>query len=53
MIRANFKVKKIENDKKNDEQRKFESLIEKSGVGSHMVFRSSKDDDDEFFIEEL
>jgi len=52
MIRANFKVKKIESDKKNEEQRKFELLIEKSGVGSHMVFRSSKDDD-EFFIEEL
>jgi len=52
VIKANFKITKTESDKTNDEQKKFEALIEKSGAGSHMVFRTSKDED-EFFIEDL
>lgn len=52
MIKSNFNVKKVETDKEEDDKRKFEDLIESSGVGSHMVFRTTKNDD-EFFIEEL
>jgi hypothetical protein len=52
MIKGNFKIKKIEQDEKDLEERKFEELIEKSGAGSHMVFRS-KDKDDEFFVDEI
>ena len=51
MIRANFNVKKIEKKEASDEE-KFEALIAKSGVGSHMVFRS-ENKDDEFFVDEL
>lgn len=51
MIRANFNIKKIEK-KEASEQEKFEALIARSGVGSHMVFRS-ENKDDEFFIDEL
>lgn len=51
MIRANFKIEKIE-QKEPSEQEKFEALIAKSGVGSHMVFRS-ENKDDEFFIDEV
>lgn len=52
MIRGNFKIKKIEQDDKNSEDREFEQLIERSGAGSHMVFRS-KNKDDEFFVDEI
>ena len=51
VIKANFKIDKIE-QKESSEQEKFEALIAKSGVGSHMVFRS-ENKDDEFFIDEL
>ena len=50
MIKGNFKIKKI--DAKDDEQKKLEEIIAKSGAGSHMVFRS-KDKDDEFFVDEI
>ena len=52
MIKSNFNIKKIETNKDDDDKQKFEDLIKSSGVGSHMVFRTDKDDD-EFFIEEL
>ncbi len=52
MIKGNFKIKKIEQDDENLEEREFEQLIERSGAGSHMVFRS-KNKDEEFFIDEL
>lgn len=51
MFKANFNVKKIETEE-NDEKKKLEALIERAGVGSHMVFRS-KNNDDELFIDEL
>lgn len=51
MIKGNFNVKKIEK-KPATEEEEFEDLISKSGVGSHMVFRSSKKDD-ELFVDEL
>jgi hypothetical protein len=50
-IKGNFNVKKIEIEK--DELREFEELVEKSGVGSHMVFRSKKSSDDDLFLDEL
>ena len=50
-IKGNFNVKKIEIEK--DELREFEELVEKAGIGSHMVFRSKKSDDDELFMDEL
>lgn len=52
MIRANFKVKKIERNNDDDEQKKLEAIIERSGVGSHMIFRS-KNKDEELFLDEL
>ena len=52
VIKANFKVKKIELEKKHSEQEELESIIEKAGAGSHMVFRTDKKDD-ELFIDEL
>ena len=52
MIKSNFNVKKIETDKENVDKQKFEAFIESSGVCSHMVFRTTENDD-EFFIEEL
>lgn len=51
MFKANFKVKKIESEDI-DEQKKLESLIERAGVGSHMVFRN-KNNDEELFLDEL
>jgi hypothetical protein len=51
MFKANFKIKKIESEE-NDEQKKLESLIERAGVGSHMVFRS-KNNDDDLFLDEI
>ncbi|MCV0411916.1 hypothetical protein [Nitrosarchaeum sp.] len=51
MIKGNFDIKKIEK-KSLTEQEEFENLVSKSGVGSHMVFRSSKKDE-ELFIDEL
>jgi len=52
MIKGNFKIKKVEQNNEKLEEREFEQLIERSGAGSHMVFRS-KNEDDEFFIDEL
>ncbi len=52
MIKGNFKIKKVEQNDENLEEREFEQLIERSGAGSHMVFRS-KNEDEEFFIDEL
>ena len=49
-MKANFTIKKIE-DEEVDERRKLETLIEKAGVGSHMVFRNKNDD--ELFLEEI
>lgn len=51
MIKGNFNIKKIEQQERS-EQEKFEDLIEKSGIGSHMVFRTTKKDD-ELFLEDL
>jgi len=51
MIRGNFKIKKIKPSKKSDTE-EFEDLISKFGVGSHMVFRSKKKDD-ELFVDDL
>ena len=51
MIKGNFKIKKIDKPKKT-EQEEFEDLIARAGVGSHMVFRSEKKDD-ELFVDEL
>lgn len=51
MIKGNFNIKKVEQQEKSD-QEKFEDLIEKSGIGSHMVFRTSKKDD-ELFLDDL
>lgn len=51
MIKGNFNIKKVEQEEKSD-QEKFEDLIEKSGIGSHMVFRTSKKDD-ELFLDDL
>lgn len=50
-MKANFNVKKIEDDKR-DEKEELEAIIERSGVGSHMIFRS-KNKDDEFFVDEI
>jgi len=52
MIRANFNVKKIKQNKEDDEQRELEEIIAKVGAGSHMVFRSKKKND-ELFVDEL
>lgn len=52
MIKGNFEIKKVEQESRSD-QEKFEDLIEKSGIGSHMVFRTSNDDDDELFLDDL
>jgi hypothetical protein len=52
MIKGNFEIKKVEQESRSD-QEKFEDLIEKSGIGSHMVFRTSKNDDDELFLDDL
>jgi len=51
MIKGNFKIKEIKEREPTD-QEKFEQLIARSGVGSHMVFRS-KNKDDELFLDEL
>ncbi|WP_428326222.1 hypothetical protein [Nitrosopumilus sp.] len=50
-MKANFNIKKIEGEKRDDKE-ELESIIERSGVGSHMIFRS-KNKDDEFFIDEI
>lgn len=52
MIKGNFNIKKIET-KEADDREKFERLIESAGTGSHMVFRSKKEEDDELFLDEL
>lgn len=51
MIKANFKIKKVI-EHKSDEQKELEAIIEKSGVGSHMIFRS-ENKDDELFLDDL
>ena len=51
MIKGNFKIKKTDQEQRTD-QEKFEDLVEKSGIGSHMVFRTTKKDD-ELFLDEL
>lgn len=53
MIKGNFTIKKIEQNDEDLEQRQFEELIERSGAGSHMVFRNKNNDDDELFLEEI
>ena len=50
MIKGNFKIKKIK--RKNNDLKKFEDIIAKSGAGSHMVFRSNNEKD-ELFLDEL
>jgi hypothetical protein len=52
VIKGNFNVKKIVNDTKDKEQKELEALIERAGVGSHMIFRS-ENKDDELFVDEL
>jgi len=52
MIKGNFNIKKINEENKDKDQKELEALIERSGVGSHMVFRS-KNKDDELFVDEL
>jgi len=52
MIKGNFKIKKIKQEVRSEQER-FEDLIEKSGIGSHMVFRTSKNDDDELFLDDI
>ncbi len=51
MIKGNFEIKKVDQETRSEQER-FEDLIEKSGIGSHMVFRTSKNDD-ELFLEDL
>lgn len=51
MIKGNFEIKKIEQEK-TDDQKEFEALIARAGAGSHMVFRTDKKDE-ELFIDEL
>jgi hypothetical protein len=53
MIKGNFKIEKIVQEGRSD-QELFEDLIAQSGVGSNMVFRTTKkDDDDELFLDDL
>lgn len=52
MIKGNFNVKKITTDTKDKDQKELEALIERAGVGSHMIFRS-ENKDDELFVDEL
>jgi hypothetical protein len=51
MIKGNFDVKKIE-DEPISEDDELEQLVARAGVGSHMIFRTDKKDD-ELFIDEL
>ena len=51
MIKGNFDVKKTERQTPSEEK-EFEELIAKAGLGSHMVFRS-ENKDDELFVDEL
>lgn len=44
-------MKKIEEESTSEEE-ELEQLIAKAGVGSHMIFRSDKKDD-ELFLDEL
>lgn len=52
MIKGNFNVKKVELEDDDVDKKELESLIQKSGAGSHMIFRSD-DDDDDLFKDEL
>ena len=52
MIKGNFKIKKIESEVKNKDQKELEALIARTGAGSHMIFRS-ENDDDELFVDDL
>ena len=51
MIKGNFNVKKIEDEPLSEEE-ELEQIVAKAGVGSHMIFRTDKKDD-ELFIDEL
>jgi hypothetical protein len=52
MIKGNFKLKKINPEEKDREQKELEAVIERAGAGSHMIFRSNKKND-ELFVDEL
>lgn len=52
MIKGNFDIKKVAPKNENKDQKELEALIERAGVGSHMIFRSEKKDD-ELFVDEL
>ncbi len=52
MIKGNFKIKKIIDEEKDKDQKELEAIIERAGVGSHMVFRSDKKDD-ELFVDDM
>ncbi len=52
MIKGNFKLKKINLEEKDREQKELEAVIERAGAGSHMIFRSNKKND-ELFVDEL
>jgi len=51
MIKGNFKIKKIKPHKPTEDE-ELEHLVEKVGIGSHMVFRS-ENKDEELFVDEL
>jgi len=51
MLKSNFNAKKIEIE--SDKKQEFEELVAKSGVGSHMVFRTTSCNDDDLFVDEL
>ena len=52
MIKGNFNIKKVTPKTEDKDQKELEALIERAGVGSHMIFRSD-DKDDELFVDEL
>lgn len=52
MIKGNFNIKKITPENKDKEQKELKSIIERAGVGSHMIFRT-ENKDDELFVDEL
>ncbi len=52
MIKGNFNIKKISTENKDKDRKELEAIIERAGVGSHMIFRS-ENKDDELFVDEL
>ncbi len=52
MIKANFKIDKIEPTTKSDDKELEEFIIKSGAVGSHMIFRS-ENKDDELFVDSL